>query len=104
MSYTEDALVEQPAIQLFAELGWQTLNCYSGQFGENGLLGRSNRGEVVLLRHLRAALQKLNPGVSALAIDSAMDTLARDRSAMSPIAANEDVYISTFLMRTVAKV
>lgn len=91
-SYTEDALVEQPAIQLFAELGWQTLNCYNEQFGENGLLGRSNRSEVVLVRHLRAALQKLNPGVSALAIDSAIDVLARDRSAMSPIAANEDVY------------
>ena len=25
MGYTEDSLVEQPAIQLFAELGWETL-------------------------------------------------------------------------------
>jgi len=24
-AYTEDQLVEQPAIQLFAELGWETL-------------------------------------------------------------------------------
>ena len=26
MSYTEDSLVEQHAIQLFAELGWETLS------------------------------------------------------------------------------
>ena len=26
MGYTEDSLVEQPAIQLFAELGWETLS------------------------------------------------------------------------------
>jgi hypothetical protein len=25
MSYTENSFVEQPAIQLFAELGWETL-------------------------------------------------------------------------------
>lgn len=37
MTYTEDALIEQPAINLFAELGWQTLDCYAESFGENGL-------------------------------------------------------------------
>ena len=26
--YTEDALVEQPAIALLAELGWETVNAY----------------------------------------------------------------------------
>ena len=26
--YTEDALVEQPAITLLAELGWETVNAY----------------------------------------------------------------------------
>jgi hypothetical protein len=26
--YSEDALVEQPAIALLAELGWETQNCY----------------------------------------------------------------------------
>ena len=92
MTYTEDALVEQPSIALFSELGWQTLNCYEEQFGENGLLGRNNRGEVVLVRHLRAALLKLNSDVPDSAIDSAIDELVRDRSAMSPIAANEQVY------------
>ena len=27
--YSEDQLVEQPAIQLFADLGWDTVNAYS---------------------------------------------------------------------------
>jgi type I restriction enzyme R subunit len=27
-AYTEDQLVEQPAIGLFAELGWQTVSAY----------------------------------------------------------------------------
>lgn len=26
--YTEDALVEQPAIELFRQLDWDTANCY----------------------------------------------------------------------------
>lgn len=28
MTYTEDALVEQPAIKLFDELEWETLDCW----------------------------------------------------------------------------
>ena len=29
VDYTEDALVEQPAIALMAELGWETVNAYA---------------------------------------------------------------------------
>lgn len=46
MTYTEDNLTEQPAIQLFESLGWQTLNCFSESFGEDGLLGRDNHSEL----------------------------------------------------------
>jgi type I restriction enzyme R subunit len=31
--YTEDSLVEQPAIALFAQLGWLTANCYHETLG-----------------------------------------------------------------------
>ena len=31
--YSEDTLVEQPAIALFAELGYETLNCFNEKFG-----------------------------------------------------------------------
>jgi type I restriction enzyme R subunit len=54
--YTEDALVEQPAIALLKHLGWQHINAFRETFGERGALGRETEGEVVLIRHLRAAL------------------------------------------------
>ena len=49
-AYSEDTLVEQPAINLFAELGWQTANCYEESFGPGGSLGRETSSEVVLLQ------------------------------------------------------
>jgi len=36
--YTEDQLVEQPAIGLFAELGWQTVSAMEESFGATGIL------------------------------------------------------------------
>jgi type I restriction enzyme R subunit len=57
-TYTEDALVEQPAIALFQELGWQYLNCYYERFGPDGTLGRETSQEVVLVPRLRDALRR----------------------------------------------
>lgn len=31
--YSEDALVERPAIALFKQLGWSTANCFNEAFG-----------------------------------------------------------------------
>ncbi|OGA62702.1 MAG: hypothetical protein A3G81_15640 [Betaproteobacteria bacterium RIFCSPLOWO2_12_FULL_65_14] len=53
-AYTEDQLVEQPAIALFAELGWQTVSAMDEKFGAGGTLGRETSGEVVLVARLRA--------------------------------------------------
>jgi type I restriction enzyme R subunit len=90
--YTEDSLIEQPAIKLFDDLGWDTLNCWEEAFGADSPLGRENRGDVVLVNRLRTALEKLNLGSPQLAIDEAMVALTRDRSVMSAIAANEQIY------------
>ena len=90
--YTEDQLVEQPAIGLFAALGWQTVCALEETFGAGGTLGRETKGEVVLVERLRAALVKLNPTLPAEAINTAIDELVRDRSAMSLEAANREVY------------
>ncbi|HET7322226.1 MAG TPA: type I restriction endonuclease subunit R [Longimicrobiaceae bacterium] len=90
--YTEDELVEQPAIELFAELGWQTVNAFHETFGEHGTLGRENAGEVVLLPRLRAALRALNPSLPAEALEQAAEELTRSRSALSPAAANREIY------------
>ncbi|MBK8066631.1 MAG: type I restriction endonuclease subunit R [Rhodanobacteraceae bacterium] len=90
--YTEDQLVEQPAIGLFAEIGWQTVSAVDESLGAGGTLGRETKGEVVLTPRLRAALTQLNPGLPAEAIQNAIDELVRDRSAMSLAAANREIY------------
>jgi hypothetical protein len=61
-AYTEDQLVEQPAIGLLATLGWHTVSAMEETFGMGGTLGRETKGEVLLVDRLRAALTKLNPG------------------------------------------
>ena len=91
-AYTEDQLVEQPAIGLFAELGWQTVSALEETFGATGTLLRETKGEVVLVSRLRAALERLNPALPPEAITAAVDELTRDRSAMSLEAANREVY------------
>ena len=96
-AYTEDQLVEQPAIGLFAELGWAVAGPppnagVAGEPRDAGLLGRETKGEVVLVSRLRAALERLNPALPPEAITAAVDELTRDRSAMSLEAANREVY------------
>lgn len=80
--YTEDQLVEQPAIGLFAALGWQTICALEETFGpsppaplpkgEGSVnLGRETKGEVVLTESLRTALGKFNPDLPPEAIRNA---------------------------------
>ncbi|HWI19541.1 MAG TPA: type I restriction endonuclease subunit R [Vicinamibacterales bacterium] len=92
-AYTEDQLVEQPAIGLLAALGWTTVSALDETFGADGTLGRETKGEVVLVDRLRSALTSLNVGLPADAIQTAIDELSRDRSAMSLEAANREVYL-----------
>ena len=43
-AYTEDQLVEQPAIGLFAELGWTTVSALEETFGATGTLAARDEG------------------------------------------------------------
>lgn len=91
--YSEDALVEQPAIALFKELGWETVNAYYETFvPAGGTLGREASSDVALMPRLRASLARLNPDLSPQALELAVEELLRDRSALSPAAANQQVY------------
>ncbi|MBK8039640.1 MAG: type I restriction endonuclease subunit R [Verrucomicrobiaceae bacterium] len=91
-AYSEDQLVEQPAIGLFDDLGWETVSAAEEIFGTTGTLGRTTKMEAVLAGRLRAALEKLNPTLPPEAVTLAMDELTRNRSAMSPAAANREVH------------
>lgn len=91
--YSEDALVEQPTIAMFCQLGYKTANCFYEKVGSTGsTLGRETTEQVILFTRLRSALQRLNPDLDSTAIDLAVDELARDRNAMSPAQANREVY------------
>ncbi len=91
-TYSEDTLIEQPAIALFRELGWETVGCFNEAFGASGTLGRETKAEVVLVPRLRAALERLNPGLPAERIGQAVEALTRDRSALGRVHANQEVY------------
>jgi type I restriction enzyme R subunit len=90
--YTEDQLVERPAIELFAELGWETASAFDEMFGPDDTFQRETSGDVVLISRLRVALERLDPTAPAEAISTAVNQLTRDRSAMSLAAANRDIY------------
>ncbi len=92
-AYSEEQLVENPAIGLFEDLGWTTVSAFDETFGAAGTLRRETTGEVVLLSRLRATLKRLNSTLPPEAIASAVDELTRDRSAMSLEAANGEVYL-----------
>lgn len=81
-AYSDDQFVEQPAIQLFAELGWETLSASDEGMGANGTLGRETKSEVVLALRLPNVLARSNPPLPPKAISAAEDELSRDRSAM----------------------
>ena len=90
--YSEDELIEQPTIDLLAETGWETLNCY-GEFDRgDSPLGRQTKSEVVLTSRLQAALARLNPDATPEAIAKAIEYLTRSRSLMSGVEANREVY------------
>ena len=91
-SYTEDHLVEQPAIQLMQhELGWDVVNCYDEWNGGVSNQGRDGKREVVLISRLRPALQRLNPDLPVEAIEGAVEEICRDRTALSLAEANREI-------------
>ena len=87
-----EATLEHATIALFAGLGWQVVDAFHETLGADGTLGREQRSEVVLRRELRAVLPTLNPHLPAVALELALDEVTRDRSVLSLVAANREIY------------
>lgn len=83
-AYTEDQLIEQPSIGLFAELCWVTVSAMEETFGAAATLGRETKGEVVLVSRLRAALERLE-----LALPPESLTVAVSR--ISPVSPSGEI-------------
>ncbi|MCC4771905.1 HsdR family type I site-specific deoxyribonuclease [Methanosarcina sp. DH2] len=93
--YSENSLVEKSAILEFKKLGYTPLNCFHEKFGLDGkgTLGRKIQSEVILFRKLSEAIKKLNPDICDEAEELAIQELAKDRSRLSPVKANQEVYL-----------
>jgi type I restriction enzyme, R subunit len=90
--FSEDKLIEKTAVKIFGKL-WGAenfANAYSGEMDVE--FGRENPGEVVLMNYLKIALTKLNPDVSTEALNLAIDEIIKDRSAMSMVNANHEIW------------
>ncbi|MCD8527959.1 MAG: HsdR family type I site-specific deoxyribonuclease [Candidatus Pacebacteria bacterium] len=93
--FNEDNLIEQPVIRLLSEL-WGTdgemdfVNAYTDE--GDAKLGREHQGQVVLVSRLRTTLEKLNSSIAKSAIDDAIEEITKDRSKMSMVKANKEIY------------
>ena len=75
--YSEEGLVQKTTIDyLKYNLDWDTVYAYNTEIlGESGTLGRKSEKEVVLVRYLKQALKKFNPGLPDEAYESAIEII-----------------------------
>jgi type I restriction enzyme R subunit len=76
--YSELGLVEQPALELLEELGWEVVNAFSETLGPTGTVGRDSIHDVELVHRLRDAVRFLNPGVPEHVREEAISAISRD--------------------------
>ena len=91
--FNEDNLVEQTVIKLIKEI-WDDKACHVNAYKDEDdlLLGRDNQGEVILKKYLLPALQNINPTVPVDALLQGVDAITRDRSNLSLVKANQEIY------------
>ncbi len=89
---SEDELVEQPAMRLLGELGWQTASAFDEKPGPADPIGRDSFRQVVLVHRLRSTITHLNPGLPDTAVDAAIAAVTENRRAMDPVRANREIH------------
>ena len=86
---THERDIEEDVMLLFAELGWATGDLTREKPSTEG---RTDTSWPYLPRRLKAALERLNPGFSKQALAAGFEELTRDRSSMSMVQANRELY------------
>jgi type I restriction enzyme R subunit len=92
MVFSEDRSIEQPALKVFGELYYEIVDLFNERFGPSNPLGRETSSDVVLKKILKQKLMEFNPSISVEVIDAAIDEIAKDRSSLSPVRANQEIY------------
>ena len=91
--YSEDQLIEQATEDVLKKLGWQVVTAWQNEtFGEDGLLGRDNKTEVVLERHLLGALKRYNPDLPELAYKRALEKITQKEAGKNLAQHNKTKY------------
>ena len=90
--YTEAELVENPALDLLAELGWTVIDAYAETLGPAGTLGRDSIHEAILTHRLRHALHLLNPSAPEDIVEEALLSVTKDRSMMDRTRASKEIH------------
>jgi len=91
--YSEDNLVEAAAQDVLEELGWQVKTAWTKEtFGEDGLLGREDKSEVILKRYLLQALKELNPNLPNVAYQHAIDQINQKAADKKLVQINNEKY------------
>lgn len=91
--YSEDNLVEAAAQDVLEELGWQVKTAWTKEtFGEDGLLGREDKSEVILKRYLFEALKQLNPNLPNVAYQHAIDQINEKAADKKLVQINKEKY------------
>jgi len=91
--YSEDNLVEAAAQQALEDLGWKVEKAWKKEsFGEDGLLGREDKSEVILKRYLLQALKQLNPNLPNVAYQHAIDQISEKAADKKLVQINKEKY------------
>ena len=97
--YNEDVLVKSSAVNIFKEMfqgyNFSFLDVMEEVFKtkeQEGTLGRETKTEVILIKKLRDAIINLNQGISEEEIELVLQELLFDRSRLSSIMANKEIY------------
>ena len=88
--YSEDLLIQKSTAELLEkELGWQSVYAYDSEvLGEQGTLGRKTQSEVVLTRHLRMALKRLNTWMTDKQMTEAIERMTSYMSSQTLMQIN----------------
>ena len=92
--YSEDQLIQKSTAELLEkELGWKSVYAFDNEvLGEQGTLGRKTQSEVVLTRHLRLALKRLNPWMTDKQLTEAIERMTSYMSSQTLMQINEEKY------------